>query len=57
MKRLKDIQPESRNYKKEADKVVKMVWKDDEISEERILQAARFVIAAHKVELEKLADK
>lgn len=57
MKRLKDIQPESRNYKKEADKVVKMVWKDDEISEERILQAARSVIAAHKVELEKLADQ
>lgn len=57
MKRLKDIQTESRNYKKEANKVVKMVWKDDEISEERILQAARSVIAAHKVKLEKLAYK
>ncbi|MCF7521048.1 hypothetical protein L4G92_03130 [Neisseria sp. ZJ106] len=57
MKRLKDISAESREYQKEANKVVDIHFQNDEATKRLVMRSAKRVIAAHKAELEKLAYK
>ncbi|MCF7528843.1 hypothetical protein ACOR62_06285 [Neisseria lisongii] len=50
MKRLKDISAESREYQKEANKVVDIHFQNDEATKRLVMRSAKRVIAAHTAE-------